>query len=764
MKKIALFLVLLLSPLCAIAQTANTYYTAPTVAAIKALTTRPSVIEVVDSNPGVFNWATTPCSAADDIFQITPTSGPVGCYIRMATPYAAGNAGPASAVLITNGSKVPAFSTTLPNGLAFGTPAFLTLTNATGLPNAGLLNSSITINDNNVALGSSTTVTAVASSIAPGTTAVSPNTNSKGLVYNNAGVVGVLASANSGVWSTDGSGNTTNSTTLPNGLAMGTPASLTLTNATGLPNVGLLNSSVTINENAVSLGGSITITAAASSITSGTTTATGFTNGHVVGVSSGKTTDFATSGTGTIVALTVSPAFTTPSLGAATATSLYMNNGSPASTIDAYATVQSSSYLIPGFNLNDFSIGSLSYPDSSSHSGLVVQSNKANTNTGSSSAVLFAMYAQGLRSTAFSGGGGAFVHAMYDSTNTANSGNWTGWNPYVIIDSGVVPQSVVGEEIDLFINSSSLVNKEGLRIADLSTSGTASGFSSAIRVTKGSSSAPGWADGLSFNADVVPTDANFPISAGGNLITASTSALILNAGVNLSGMQPFSTAAYIAPANSGGFWFGAAGGGGSISSTTTSNGPSLVFGSNLVSVRSGVTSLWSIDNVGEMTTSTLIAGGSKGSFGTVYGLYLSSNISSTYPTLNSGLAIGGNFSAGASEIDFWNTTTSATTSFVWYQQTGASVGTLLASLNTSGKFTAVSLQASTVASFGAGSPTLSSGEIGMTKISASGTAPGAGTAKFEWVAGTNAGSCKLISYAGTSNTPVSIVDNVGSGC
>lgn len=63
-----------------------------------------------------------------------------------------------------------------------------------------------------------------------------------------------------------------------------------------------------------------------------------------------------------------------------------------------------------------------------------------------------------------------------------------------------------------------------------------------------------------------------------------------------------------------------------------------------------------------------------------------------------------------------------------------------------------------------GSPTLSTGEQGMAKISASGTAPSAGFAKFEWVAGTTGGTCKLISYAGTSTTPSTIVDNVGSGC
>lgn len=59
--------------------------------------------------------------------------------------------------------------------------------------------------------------------------------------------------------------------------------------------------------------------------------------------------------------------------------------------------------------------------------------------------------------------------------------------------------------------------------------------------------------------------------------------------------------------------------------------------------------------------------------------------------------------------------------------------------------------------------TLSAGEIGMTKIAASGTAPGAAGLKIAAVCGTNAGSAKLISYAGTSTTPVTIADNIGSG-
>jgi hypothetical protein len=42
------------------------------------------------------------------------------------------------------------------------------------------------------------------------------------------------------------------------GGALGTPASGTLTNCTGLPNDGLVNSSITINGTAISLGGSVT--------------------------------------------------------------------------------------------------------------------------------------------------------------------------------------------------------------------------------------------------------------------------------------------------------------------------------------------------------------------------------------------------------------------------------------------------------------------------------------------------------------------------
>jgi hypothetical protein len=59
--------------------------------------------------------------------------------------------------------------------------------------------------------------------------------------------------------------------------------------------------------------------------------------------------------------------------------------------------------------------------------------------------------------------------------------------------------------------------------------------------------------------------------------------------------------------------------------------------------------------------------------------------------------------------------------------------------------------------------TTSGSALGINKMTASGVAPGAAGAKIELVCGTNAGSAKLIAYAGTSTTAVTILDNIGSG-
>lgn len=71
------------------------------------------------------------------------------------------------------------------------------------------------------------------------------------------------------------------------------------------------------------------------------------------------------------------------------------------------------------------------------------------------------------------------------------------------------------------------------------------------------------------------------------------------------------------------------------------------------------------------------------------------------------------------------------------------------------------------ASIGSATLTISPNTLGITKVSSSLTAPGAQGGKIELVCGTNAGTAKIIIYAGTSLTPVTISDNIGlgvSGC
>lgn len=71
-------------------------------------------------------------------------------------------------------------------------------------------------------------------SITVGVTAISSGTPN-GLLYDSGGVLGNLATANSGVLVTSPGGVPSISGTLPNGLALGTPASVTLSNGAGLP-------------------------------------------------------------------------------------------------------------------------------------------------------------------------------------------------------------------------------------------------------------------------------------------------------------------------------------------------------------------------------------------------------------------------------------------------------------------------------------------------------------------------------------------------
>ena len=69
-------------------------------------------------------------------------------------------------------------------------------------------------------------------------------------------------------------------------------------------------------------------------------------------------------------------------------------------------------------------------------------------------------------------------------------------------------------------------------------------------------------------------------------------------------------------------------------------------------------------------------------------------------------------------------------------------------------------QSNTVAFGGSGADAVS---LWLHKKTALSVAPGVDIAALQWECGTNAGTLKLVAYAGTSTTGVTVVDNVGTG-
>ena len=79
---------------------------------------------------------------------------------------------------------------------------------------------------------------------------------------------------------------------------------------------------------------------------------------------------------------------------------------------------------------------------------------------------------------------------------------------------------------------------------------------------------------------------------------------------------------------------------------------------------------------------------------------------------------------------------------------------------------AIALDGALALGTGANAPsaiTLSPGVLAMPVVAASGTAPGAAGAKLELVCSATAGKARLQVYAGTSTTPVTILDGIGAG-
>ena len=207
-----------------------------------------------------------------------------------------------------------------------GTPSTAVLTNATGLPIAGLtglgtgvagalanttnaLNGFVTFNG---ALGTPTSVNLANATNLPITSIAGLGT----------GVATLLGQASSGTGGLVGK-------TSPS------IASLTVTSAftaTGLVTNGdLANPSTTVNGQTCTLGSTCTITASAGTITVGSTTVAGSTTGHVLFNNAGTLGDIATSGTGS-VALTNGATFVAPVLGTPVSATLSNATGLPLTT------------------------------------------------------------------------------------------------------------------------------------------------------------------------------------------------------------------------------------------------------------------------------------------------------------------------------------------------------------------------------------------------------------------------------------------------
>lgn len=231
-----------------------------------------------------------------------------------------------------------------------------------------------------------------------------------------------------------------------------------------------------------------------------------------------------------------------------------------------------------------------SFGDLETHTGFNVSGGKSvsATDTTGSWQLFSARYTNyaGGTSESFITAGLALVEPMKSGHN--NRGQWTAWNAVCRVDEDLTPDACVAEEDDILTKVAPLNVREGVRIVDVGSLANTYGqiTDSALGIGKGPSAA-GFKNGILFGDS--NQESTFPITTGGSLISTAPSSVVLTSLIDFSRITAApSSGAILLPPNALELCFGVSCRGGSVSSTTTTNGGSLVFANNLVSVNFSV--------------------------------------------------------------------------------------------------------------------------------------------------------------------------------